>query len=394
MKTCEPEWTFDAERALRYAQEISFPRRTGTEGESRAALVIKRTLGEIGYEVREQNFSAKFPPWLWLKGFPLLCLIFLICIRITIEISSVIPFILSALYLAVMFLRDRLWLYLGGWVVSDHSDTRILSRNIVAEFPGVPVRDPIYLVAHYDSKSQSTNLYLRAGLFLLGVLSGGLFSLWIWFEGLSRGTGSPVSSPLWIQVCFSLAVMINLAFIVSRTGNESPGAVDNASGTGILLELARGIKRNRPEGIRPVFLFTGAEELGLLGSMMFQKKYGEDLARTGAVIINVDSVAQKGKMRICSRGKQGRRLENHLRSLAQAAGLPLRVLPFHKGILMDHLPFGRDKIPAVSLTSVLKEGVHLHTARDRLALLQREALGEIGQFLVLTLGNLKAVSRR
>ena len=393
MKTCEPEWTFDAERALRYAQEITFPRRTGTEGESRAALFIKWTLEEIGYEVREQNFSAKVPPWLWLKGFPLLSLILLICTRITGEISSVIPFILSALYLLGMFLWDRLWLYLRRWVVSDHSDIRKLSRNILAEFPGVPEGDPIYLVAHYDSKSQFTNLYLRAGLFLLGVLSGGLFSLWIWFEGLRRGMGSPASIPLWIQICFSLAVIINLAFVVSRTGNESAGAVDNASGTGILLELARGIKREKPEGIRPVFLFTGAEELGLLGSVMFQKKYGKDLAQTGAIVINVDSVAQKGKMKICSRGREGRQLKNHLRNLAQAAGFPLRALPFHKGILMDHLPFGRNKVPAVSLTSVFKEGLHLHTPQDRLALLQREALEEIGQFLVLTLRNLKAVRR-
>ncbi len=391
MKTGESEWSFDAERALRYTQEIAFPRRTGTEGESRAALVIKRTLEEMGYEVKEQNFSTKVPPWLWLKGFHLICVIFLISIWITDGFTLVTPFILSALYLAVAFFRDRLWLYLGGWVVSDHSDARILSKNILAELPGTPEGDPIYLVAHYDSKSQSINLYLRAGLFLLGVISGGLFSLWIWFEGLRRGMGSPVSIPLWIQVCFLLAVMINLAFVVSRTGNESEGAVDNASGTGILLELARGIKRDRPEGICPAFLFTGAEELGLLGSVMFQKKYGKDLARNGAIVINVDSIARKGEMRICSGGKQGRQLKNRLRSIAQAGGLRLRVLPFHKGILMDHLPFGQDKVPAVSLTGVFEEGVHLHTARDRLALLQREALEEIGQFLVLTLKSLKPV---
>ena len=61
-----------------------------------------------------------------------------------------------------------------------------------------------------------------------------------------------------------------------------------------------------------------------------------------------------------------------------------RKIPFLKGIMMDHLPFGRVGIPALSLTSVSKEGWHLHTQRDRFSLLDRRGLEEMGKFLLAT----------
>jgi Zn-dependent M28 family amino/carboxypeptidase len=47
---------------------------------------------------------------------------------------------------------------------------------------------------------------------------------------------------------------------------------------------------NPPPGIRPVFLFTGAEEWGLLGALMAAKNMGLH-ASSETFLINIDSVA-------------------------------------------------------------------------------------------------------
>lgn len=62
---------------------------------------------------------------------------------------------------------------------------------------------------------------------------------------------------------------------LGRMGNEAifPGANDNASGTAMLLDLARHYMKDENKPRRSVaFMFFAAEEAGLLGSMLYVKK--------------------------------------------------------------------------------------------------------------------------
>ncbi len=61
-----------------------------------------------------------------------------------------------------------------------------------------------------------------------------------------------------------------------KTGNESIGSVDNASGAAILLELAKLIKKNPLEKTDVIFLWCGAEEMGLWGSKQYVSKHFEE----------------------------------------------------------------------------------------------------------------------
>jgi hypothetical protein len=92
----------------------------------------------------------------------------------------------------------------------------------------------LFFVTHYDSKSQHLNLVARASCLLLGSLSAGIFSLWV-LIGVSRNWMGSTSAtlPTWRQGCFFLTVRLNGLFIFTRNGNDSDGAVDNASGVGI-----------------------------------------------------------------------------------------------------------------------------------------------------------------
>ncbi len=69
---------------------------------------------------------------------------------------------------------------------------------------------------------------------------------------------------------------------------HSPGADDNASGVGVLIELARFLKSIQKElPLKIKFIALGAEEVAGLGSRMYVKKHGEDL-KNCELVFNMD----------------------------------------------------------------------------------------------------------
>jgi hypothetical protein len=71
---------------------------------------------------------------------------------------------------------------------------------------------------------------------------------------------------------------------------DSPGADDNGSGIGVLLELARYfVARGVPSGVRIRFVAFGAEELGVLNSRAYLDAHQEELT-TCVLLVNLDQV--------------------------------------------------------------------------------------------------------
>ena len=375
---CE-EFRFDGEQAEKYAREIAFPRKVGSKGEARAAQVLRRLLEDLGYHVREEKFFILLPPWIWMKGMLLLAMILLVIPWLTLEKRPMLALLCAVGLMFWIVGWDKLWIRLGRWVVSDDPGGWAQSKNILAEFPENNAGRPLFLMAHYDSKSQSISLYARTLLFLLGCLSSGGFASWVMIAVLRQWLGGEsISTSCLAHGCFFLSLGLNLFFVFTTMGNDSEGGIDNASGVGVVLELAREMRRDCSRGVKPIFVFTGAEELGLLGSLMIRKKHGDEMAQAKAFIMNIDSVGQTIRVRACSSGRAGKRWLGELSTLAHGKGIRLCSLPFLRGILMDHLPFGSLGIPSISLTSVQKEGWYLHTARDRSSLIRKEGLEAMG----------------
>lgn len=70
----------------------------------------------------------------------------------------------------------------------------------------------------------------------------------------------------------------------------SPGADDNASGVGVMLELARYfVERGVEPGLRLRFVAYGAEEVGLVGSRAYLDAHRDELADC-ALLLNLDQV--------------------------------------------------------------------------------------------------------
>lgn len=134
-----------------------------------------------------------------------------------------------------------------------------------------------------------------------------------------------------------------------REDNVFNGAVDNASGTAALLELAEAVAAQDPPPARTVlFLATTAEEKGLLGSKHYASQPLAPLTRT-VCGLNVDVLNVHGPMEdIVVVGFGASELDDDLRAVALAQGR--RVSPEatpERGYYFrsDHFPLAKAGVP-------------------------------------------------
>ncbi len=133
------------------------------------------------------------------------------------------------------------------------------------------------------------------------------------------------------------------------------GAVDNASGTAGLLEVARAYTRLSPPPRRSVlFLAVTAEEKGLLGSRYYAENPLYPLEKTVAVI-NMDGLNVYGRTRdVTVIGLGNSTLDEHVRAVAAEQGRVVRPDPEpEKGFFYrsDHFSFAKQGVPALDLDS-------------------------------------------
>ncbi len=132
------------------------------------------------------------------------------------------------------------------------------------------------------------------------------------------------------------------------------GADDNASGTAVILEVARAFAAG---GVRPkrtiVFVSFSGEELGLLGSRLYVSRPSRPLGKTVAMI-NIDHAGiGNGRLTVGVTGLNKSAAEQ----AGQAAGLAdkLDLFGFFPG--GDHVPFKESGVPTVTVVS---GGAHPH----------------------------------
>lgn len=127
------------------------------------------------------------------------------------------------------------------------------------------------------------------------------------------------------------------------------GAVDNASGTAVLLELAEAVAAMDPPPARTVlFVVTTAEEKGLLGSKYYATDPVMPLSRTVAGL-NIDVANVLGPMEdIVVVGYGASELDDDLRAVAAAQGRTVSPEPTpEKGFYFrsDHFSLAKEGVP-------------------------------------------------
>jgi glutaminyl-peptide cyclotransferase len=167
------------------------------------------------------------------------------------------------------------------------------------------------------------------------------------------------------------------------------GAEDGASGSAVLLELARVIRRSaRPARARELrFVFFDGEEnpdddkdfyaTALRGSKAYLAAHRSEV---GALVL-LDFVGQRD-LSLPREAGSDPALWARLRSAARRVGT-LSVFPADRvvgEILDDHTPFARAGIPAIDLIDF--DYPHFHTTRDTLDKLSVRSLDAVGETVV------------
>jgi hypothetical protein len=96
----------------------------------------------------------------------------------------------------------------------------------------------------------------------------------------------------WVLAVIAVAAIVALQ--LNRTKNESPGAINNASGLGVFLELAENFTKKPLSNYNLTFVATGAEEFGLMGAISYFKAHESEFDPEETYFLNIKEAAVRG----------------------------------------------------------------------------------------------------
>ncbi len=163
-----------------------------------------------------------------------------------------------------------------------------------------------------------------------------------------------------------------------QAGLLFPGADDNASGTAVMVEVARAMAKAGAKSKRTIlFISFSGEEQGLVGSRLYLERPVEPLSSTKAMI-NIDHAGiGNGRLTIGVTGFE----KNVALEAGQTVGLAekLDLFGFFPG--GDHVPFKEAGIPTVTIVS---GGIHphFHKPSDRADTINPEILQTVARYVL------------
>ncbi len=272
---------------------FSFPRLSGSDAEKKAFNLTLEKVKSLDLipNIQEFIFStyfARFYPKVVISIISFLLLSFYLNL---VAVIFPILYLISLIILTIhfLFIRRPEYIKMGKKLISQNlfitlpshknSKSEILERNIL-------------FFCHLDSKSQKLTILTRIRaarawvfssltLIIIIILKNYIliqFSLLFFIIG---------AIPLAINILATLVIILN------TTGNESKGAIDNASGIACVIELLNYYLNTefRLNNFNLYFVFSGAEESGTMGIRYFYQNIKE-LNRNKTIIFNFDAIGK------------------------------------------------------------------------------------------------------
>jgi len=347
---------FDEQDAINHVNNLNFKRLAATDGET-------KTINYILKELAKKNVNLTVESFMWSKtALKLRKLIFLWIFVFVLGsqillLQPVITWIilpLDGLFFIVLFKLVK--------IILDH--TRILflgkrkeSKNVIATIYAkdlYPKRPVVIFTAHYDSVSSNFPMkYIKVLLlsafmlllsFLLINLVLAIWSIIALFPILEIDIIYIIIRNISIIIGVIILTEIFITFFNKKT-NQSVGSVDNASGTAILIELAKLIIHHPLEKTDVIFLWCGAEEMGIWGSKQYCAKHFEELDHdydlNKSYNINIDMVGSYvgivDEIGLIKKKKLNENLNDVLAASATQLNVPLKRTSLSFGTGSDHL---------------------------------------------------------
>jgi hypothetical protein len=351
-------------RARALIQALSTTSRfAGSAEESNARDLCRRELERAGLRCVEHPFEYSQWPGRW--GIPAaaavqLATILLVC-RMSVMRGPLAGLILGGALLVVLLLASgdarRRWVRL--FPVMRASAVNLEARR------GEP---NVWLVAHLDSKSQTVPMLLR----IASAVALSLVTLLVALALLGSLAGWIDAASFWSPIQL-IALVVAMPSMFCLVGNQSPGAVDNATGVATVLLAAASLAPLPNFGV----LITSGEELGLAGARIWALT-----TSLKSVVLNCDTVDDRGQWRLMYTGERPRRLGAATETISASLGLrlaPSRMIP---GILADSMAFSDRGIEAATLSrGTISTLARIHTRRDTSIPLSGSGVAEASRVL-------------
>ena len=370
----------DAKRMLADASAIAFPRYPGTEGDRRAIAMVEASFRDAGLEVRREEFSYDIRPAFRAIRAVLIGAAALIAGAAVISLQSVVGALLLlgggvlAGGLLLVWAPGAERLYAGA------GPTR--TENVAGYRRAEGPRMTLVLLAHHDSKSQNLTLPARAGLTFLS-LGGTLGLAGVLVARLAAGGVAGAHLPTLAIGGATAAALLGLSTL--RSGNESPGGVDNAGSVAIVQELARLLPSRVADDVELIFLSPGAEEDHMIGAMRWLDAHRDELRDRPVYALNFDGAGAPGKVVLIERFGLGRLFSRELsdvsRAVAGRLGIAFRGIMMMPAMGVDAIPFAHRGLPCLTFSSgsLDRATISVHSSRDVAEHLDGETLARVAR---------------
>lgn len=355
---------------MEHIHALSFNRTASSTGETEA-------LNYIETELIKNNINPEVEHFNWMGPLTILMRTSYLLIVINLILFRMILLVVTYLIIKYSFGRLRELSFISR-EESKSIFTLIKAKN------KVPKRPLVIVTAHYDSINANLPYRLQVVIFfiyrLIVVFYGIVFVVFaaIFFLDLIRII--PVTSLLTVFIAFSsvggVLISIPILYLVFKE-RPSSGAIDNASGVAISIELAKILNNNPLENTDVLILWPGAEEWGLKGSTAFCKTHFKSLKKIydldNSFSINIDMVGSYigllNKSGLIFRRKMNKNLNNVFAATAKQLNIPLKVYnkiikpksdykPFHKYARKSRTKF------QVSCFHSSKDSKYIHSLKD------------------------------
>ncbi len=407
------EMELEPATALRYAAQISRPRQVGSSEEQEVAQEIKAHLERSGFMVQFQPFQLSNASELFLLFEILAGLVIIISTIMTLGISQWVTFLqMGSLILLILIIgplnnkvqwsslnkidgQPQTWWSSLCWKLGRCYTT----KNIIATLTSSQIdrrRPHLLLVAHYDSKSQYLPLVVRIALFVILIVGSLIFaaltSISVFNEAIAPSS-----------IAFGLLVILcGIPLLFLDYGNDSPGAIDDASGVGLVLHLAEVIAKHPQliEKLGITVLITSAEELAVKGALAYVMENESNLrdqAEGGGLhVMNFDGIGVDGKIYLVGGSRRnaepsGDNLFKMIRKSADELGIRVGrfTLP---GALFDHIPFANEGFDALSVIGIGRLSWVVHSEKDSPEQLNVAGFDQAGRLAVRVIEKLSGIS--
>ncbi|MHA1651205.1 MAG: M28 family metallopeptidase [Candidatus Helarchaeota archaeon] len=376
----------DENNAYRITERLSFPRLIGTEGEKKAIEIVIDEFQKAGYKVIREEFETSFFNWILARFIFLPLSAILILAAYLLMISPI-----SSIFLSISLLLVGMYATRFSGSGEEPRGKKYITKNIYGKLISPDAKLDVLYMAHWDSKSQTFSSLLRIIIFIIAIFGALILSLLNIIGGIISLTGNLDPNYYWAVLISSIVVGIIASLnVFNKTGNESPGALDNAASVGVMLELARYFKANPPKYINLTFISTGSEELNLGGANAFIRNHKDELDPTRTYFINFDGIGGKGVIRlITSYGFPKKSSSDKLNTLflevAKELGIVCKSIWLPVGAWSDYMPVIKAGFEACWLAS---QGsmLNVHRASDNIETISKTGLKNA---LLLNIGVIK-----